>query len=93
MNADLLKWFGGVLAGVGWFILVLKGMADPDGFTEFAKYVLIGLGAHGLTMSRPPSPSVVVAAPIGPSTGQSGRVEPWFLLLLACIVLVRLSAS
>jgi hypothetical protein len=83
IDLNVLKWSGGVLAGIAWFALVLMGKADSATFVQFAQMVLVGLGAHGMTLSKPPSTT--------PLTKESGKIS--LLLLIAIFVAIATFAG
>lgn len=85
MNADVMKWLGMLLAGAGWFALVVMGKADVDTFVQFVQYTLIGIGAHAMTTRGRPADSVVVEA--APKPGPQAGVSTPILLLLIVLVL------
>lgn len=54
MNTDYLKWAGGGVMLIIWAIVVLLGKdttPGAQGLIQFIQMSLVGLGAHGLTVS------------------------------------------
>ena len=83
IDLNLLKWSGGVLAGVAWFVLVLMGKADSTTFVQFAQMVLVGLGAHGMTLR----PRVVeVTTPPAVVNKEAGKVSILILLVIIAVI-------
>lgn len=70
--ADFLKWLAGAVLFLAWGALVMWQVAPPEPFIAFVQATLIGLAAHGLTVSG----TVVTAPPPPPSTSILPNGEP-----------------
>lgn len=104
---DYMKWIGGGVMLLIWTAIVLSGHATADGAQSLILFIqasLVGLGAHGLTVSGTRSvdgPTTPQAAPNGTllpngtarpplyvPAGQSGKASPVFIITIFAIVFV-----
>lgn len=68
-GTDYLKWLAGLVLFIAWGVLVAWHVTPPEPFVAFVQATLIGLAAHGLTVSGTSQASTPSAPPPSKATG------------------------